>query len=592
MSIASHLPNPFLNHVAGNTWTVPPWHLPELHRDVLDCCRGLLGSVRAAGEPTGLLVRGESGSGKTQLIAQFRAEMAATKDVVVVHIPLQTFAGGMWRHVRVKLVHELLAEAPHGTSGLMRLLDNRFAVVPKPRGGGWSITDLIKGGSATPSIAELLDKSVPDHELTYGLRVALPKLYDEQSQKLARYWLRGDPLTDKDYAQLGLPAPPATDVQQEQEARATVLSICQLAGDRTILAICLDEVEGLQEGKVDTVGLKALATLATQLVSQACPRLVVTFIRPETLVNFQKSVDVSDLNKMAQHQTEILPVEHWAQVEQLYGNRVAAAPALAAASQVSAEFWPLGEPFLRKLFQENKSVLTPRLLVRACAVEFQSRQSGIAPGGGPDLSVKLLGLWERQRAKHLGKLAALHLDKLFGIGLPWLRETANLPFTRVEESDARLADVNLVFRPAAGGPAVGVSFCNQPPKTLWPRLDRIIRQWDAAKKQQLLGRLVLVRAAHEERSKAANDRFERLRAAGATPLYVDAEQLAEFAAFEELFSKSKSGTMTDFGKPLPVADYCDWAADHLSNSVKELADSVFGHATPPTKPAKKAAAAA
>ena len=301
MSIARDLPNPFLNHVAGDTWQVPPWHLPELHRDVLDRCRGLLGSVRFAGEPTGLLVRGETGCGKTQLIAQFRKEMADAKDVVVVHIPLQTFAGGIWRHVRSRLVNELLTEAPGGETALLRILNNRFATVRRQNGNGWSITDILAGGKSAPTVADMLDKSVPDHELTYGLRVALPKLYDKNLSRLARYWLRGQPLAADDYQRLGLPVPPGTDVQQEQEARETVLSLCRLAGRHTILAICLDEVEGLQEGVVDTVGLRALATLATQLVSEAGPRLVVTFIRPETLLNFQKSVEASDINKMAQH---------------------------------------------------------------------------------------------------------------------------------------------------------------------------------------------------------------------------------------------------------------------------------------------------
>ena len=283
------------------------------------------------------------------------------------------------------------------------------------------------------------------------------------------------------------------------------------------------------------------------------------------------------------------PIEDWGQVQNLYLNRVAAVPTLASVAGNCEALWPLGEPFLRKLFAENVGVMTPRFLSRACAVEFQQVQSGKFVKDGPDLATKILGLWERQRGKHLGKLAALHVDKLFGIGLPWLRETAGLPLTRVEGVNAQLPDINLIFQPDSGGSAVGVSFCNQPPKTLWPRLERLIRQWDAAKKHKLLGRLVLVRAAHEERTKAANDRFDRLRAAGATPLFIDAEQLAEFAAFEELFSKSKSGAMTDFGKPLPVADYCDWAAKNLSGSVKELADAVFGHAGSPARPAKKAA---
>ena len=50
-------------------------------------------------------------------------------------------------------------------------------------------------------------------------------------------------------------------------------------------------------------------------------------------------------------------------------------------------------------------------------------------------------------------------------------------------SHTSLGDVNLLFRPTGREPTkpLAISFCNHEPQSLWRRLDRLKKQWEAAK---------------------------------------------------------------------------------------------------------------
>ena len=112
------LPNPF--HTTGalkDTFAVPPGHVPELHAPVLATIRRALAACRAGGSPTSVLVRGETGSGKTHLLAQLRDELKADPTTLVVGINFfGAYPGGLWRHVRKSLVTELIRVTPGATA--------------------------------------------------------------------------------------------------------------------------------------------------------------------------------------------------------------------------------------------------------------------------------------------------------------------------------------------------------------------------------------------------------------------------------------------------------------------------------------------
>ena len=119
-------------------------------------------------------------------------------------------------------------------------------------------------------------------------------------------------------------------------------------------------------------------------------------------------------------------------------------------------------------------------------------------------------IWEDRRRKLLGQLQGIEFDTTMAIGLPWLARVTDLPYVSIQDTDRRLGDVNLLFQPRSGGARpLGISFCNQPPRLLWHRLDRLKKQWEAARNQDLRC-LVMLRFAEEPTTPASKSRLDTL----------------------------------------------------------------------------------
>src|SRR5262249_23690518 len=140
-----------------------------------------------------------------------------------------------------------------GNSGLLRILRNRFptwaATAEGTAGGllGW----LLGRPRSAESIEPFLDQFAQTCAIDYGMQKVLPRLADAGLTTLAHAWLRGDQLGESDLARLGLPRQSPTEHEQETNAREVVLSLFRLAGNKTTLFVCFDEVEALQAGAGD-----------------------------------------------------------------------------------------------------------------------------------------------------------------------------------------------------------------------------------------------------------------------------------------------------------------------------------------------------
>jgi energy-coupling factor transporter ATP-binding protein EcfA2 len=606
------LPSPFRKQQVGDERTVPAGNVPDLHKSALGALRAAAQDVRGSDDGTSLLVVGETGSGKTHLITQLRAGLANDPTAVVVRVPLtNTYAAQVWRASRARLVTELLQRGWHPNepelTGLYRLIKNRF---PKWGGG-------IFGGvfnSVSSELTQLLNQFAAEQEFSYDLRHVLPKLWDKDTATVtaATDWLRGKRLGEDDRKSLGLPPAEPSDYEQEQTAREVVLSLLRLAGRTTTLLLCFDELEAILTGTADDVALRAFATLVADLIAEPGAKVLVTFVRPATAELLKRTVEKSNLDKMSQSQARLAPLDRWEQVVQVVCARLQSEPLLKAErAKRTGQFWPLGDAYLRKLLADNPNTLTPRHLLRACAVEYDRLRKGavvlppadaasgqhgqhvplvpVAPAQAsppvapppapppPPPDDRLAKLWAHRRKFHREHLQALNPDTLFGIGLPWLAAATAAPLAPTGVMDPKLPDVSVILRPtAADGKPVGVALCHQDPRTLWRRLDKLMNQAQAAKAHGLLGRLVLIRPKSAAATAAAQERFDKLARGGAVVLFPTDDQLADLAAFQELLTKANTGDLTDEGKPLPAADYCAWAAVNLTPDVCRLAGEVFG----------------
>jgi hypothetical protein len=295
--------NPFLASKLDDTLVLPAGDVPDLHAAVLARCGESLAQAVQTGQSVGLLVVGEAGSGKSHLIAQLRRQLADRPTAALAAIPLRgAFAGRLWRHLREQLMAELLRgyrnQSP-GANALLRVLRNRFprwaSAVQGETGGllGW----LVGRSRSEDDLQSYLDEFAGECDLDYGLRKVLPRLGVSDTSALARSWLLGQQLGPEDLVKLGLPPAHPSEQEQEKNSRDVVLSMLRLAGERTALVLCFDEVEAIQAGTWDAGVLRQFATLATDLLAQTGPRAVITFVRPNLFLEMQKAVEVSNLQK-------------------------------------------------------------------------------------------------------------------------------------------------------------------------------------------------------------------------------------------------------------------------------------------------------
>jgi len=620
--IQSALRNPFLAIKVDDTATLPPGDVPELHESVPEKCRLTLAQAQESGQSIGLLVIGEAGSGKSHLIARLRKELATNTRVVPAAISLRgAFAGRLWRHLRACFVAELLRPYPEsdGRNGLLRILHNRFpkwCSAPNPEGGFLRVL----GVNTKTSLQVHLDEFAKTCRLDYPLQKVLSKLDNPQLLPRVHAWLRGQQLEAADLAALGLPAVFPSEQEQETMAREVVLSLFRLAGTATTLFLCFDEVEAIQAGSYDAASLRQFTTLVTDLLAETGPRVVATFIRPNLHLEAAKVVEHANLQKLGQERTA-LPIITWEQAVRLTKARLEAEPTCRSArlDHPQHDFWPLSREFLEKEYKANKRRLTPRHLIRACAVEFQRIQKEVFTTDLlPDISANGLSaqrekpyreqtspsetkaaendtiidldpitappssddhefvrMWEKQRKKYLKQAEEVKFDRTLAIALPWLVDLTQLPLIWIQEPEDLPGDVNLLFQSKRRGrKQLGVSFCNHNPRLLWHRLDRLLVQWKAAKGKTLDG-LVILRARAERTSEASEIRLAKLAHAGARVIRVEPQPLAEVAAYQAMLMAAQTGDLTRRGKPVDVGAYDDWVKATLSSAVKEFLDLVL-----------------
>ena len=608
----AELQNPFLVHQIDASDRLPPGDVPELHIGIVAKCEANIAQTRHSGQSLGLLIVGEAGSGKSHMIARLRRNLVPDTRAILAAITLHgAFAGRLWRHVRERLVSELLREVPSevkGTNGLLRILHNRFpkwaAAAPSLGFVGTLIGKSKTSGTLHPHLEEFAKHS----PLDYAFMKVLPKFVEAtELSPLARSWLRGEQLSTADLARLGLPPASQTDLEQEQAARKIVLSLLELAGTSTTVVLCFDQVESLQAGTLDAMSMRQFATLANELISMPGPRVVMTFIRPTHQIEMQKAVEIANMQRIAQDRASIPPLT-WEQCARLVRNRLEAEPTCHLARQDHADDpdWPLGNAFLEKTFRENRRDLTPRHLIMACRNEFdRSRNrtvSSEAPPPDPPRKPSedtptptprtnaLDSSWERKRQRHSTKLQGIPFEQVMAIGLPWLVEATALPFERLHEISG---DVNLLFRPTGRTTKpLAISFCNHEPQSLWRRLDRIKKQWESTKGRDL-GSFVVLRYQGERTTPNAQQRLAGLSAAGVRVLLMDGQQLAELASYQQMLTMAHDGDIVIDGRPVDIGVFNEWAKAHLTmtSAVKEFLDTVFEpDGKKAAKPAKVSAA--
>ncbi|MGL4554700.1 MAG: ATP-binding protein, partial [Gemmataceae bacterium] len=537
--------NPFLDIKADHTDKLPPGDVPELHADIYGAMRDAVGHARQIGQGFGLVMVGEAGSGKSHLIARLRKHLDPDPRAVLVTLRMRTGRiGHLWRPVRQQLFEELLKPLDYkssGANGLLRLLGNRFPAWASSQGDEGGLLNWLIGRKRQADLKPHLDAFARSCPLHHDLLKVLPQLANPDLSSLADQWLRGSQLGEEDLHRLRLAPVFPSEQEREDIAAEVVLSFLRLAGDKTTLALCFDEVEAIQAGNWDKPVLREFATMAVTMLGQPGPRAVITSLRFNLHTELKQATDVTSMQKLATTSPQFMKVLEWEQMLRIVHVRLDAEPTCRAERQHQppGSDWPLSRQFLETLHRTHKRILTPRHVLQACGEEFTRLQAADVPAATDAFDVELIRApsaampekkveprepadpgkylsrkWEELAGKYKKLPQRVKFDDVFAKGLPWLAHLTGLPYARSEGRHPGIDDVNLVFLSRTRGQkALGVALCNDPTMNLWRRLDRLRLQWLANKGRTLAG-LALLRHAEERTTPGAVERFKALESDG------------------------------------------------------------------------------
>ncbi len=187
--------------------------------------------------------------------------------------------------------------------------------------------------------------------------------------------------------------------------------------------------------------------------------------------------------------------------------------------------------------------------------------------------------WERRRKAALGNIISINFSLVMAQGLSCLVEATECRLALNQSVPDYYGDVNLVFTPISSGGAIGslgISLCDHNSYRLPPRLKRLRKQWDTARKNNYLGELVVIRPARLVCGPKGDELLDSFEAAPTCVVRIDDQQLTELAAMQQMFQKAHNGDLTQTGPPILVQQVSAWAAKNMPSSVRELLHAVFG----------------
>jgi hypothetical protein len=576
--------NPFDNGVVPDVWSRPVVDVPSIHRDVSDLCLELLSEVRLHHKRRSILIHGSAGSGKTHVLARFRA--AATGDdppTLFSYVRLATNPNMIRRHLRSCLVRDLCRRGTAGVTILESLLFDSLAretgAIRDPGTERHQFEALRSDPNQWAERREAFDDMCLRVGLDYQLaRACKLILLGKHRQKIV-HWLKCGDLPDDAREQLGFDAEPddAGSVDPEQIASAVIRQLVTLVTETRPLVICFDQLEAVQITPGDHTGLLAFGRLAADLYDHANGILLISCVQTSLLPQLKATIPPGDFHRLAQYETVLSSLTE-GQARDLIRARLDSSPAFKGdRRRVDDPLWPVGNDRLQKFLGEGDR--TPR---RLCAICREALPGGFH--GGQELGQFLTNLFEQRRERpghEAGGESGEH-DAGFLHGLS-LVLAARKRFTVTSPADR--PEIDLVL--SLPRRSLGISICNDEGNALTKRLKRISETPLGDQEERIVVRDS--RRPIPRTSKKAWEYWQRLAAMGTRTetglprlrmLAPSPEAIAALDTLQAIISDARAGDLTDRGEPVQPEAVERWIREQwLDESVERLlAEIEFGPA--------------
>lgn len=581
--------NPFRELIVANPWETTRVDVREIHGGVFDQCLKGIAHVRESRHSAGLLIHGESGSGKTHLLSRLREWLApqapsATDrpECLFVWVRLQTTPRMIWRTLRRTLVDDWFRPVSGGHSQFKRILFHRLAE-KRPAEGDLERWYEYMLDEHPEGLAELMDEIATDIDLDRNTAVAFTHIAFDRHQRDLRAWLAGTSLPQAALDRMDLAQDEGNDEEREDQARQVVLMLCRLAGNGLPIVLSFDQVEALQTVPRELEPLYSFGQMISSLHDGATTNvLLVSCVQSTFATELKSNAREADYFRMTSLGALSLDPLSRADAERLIAARRAANGAAGDSDVRDSRCWPLSQDEFDALFA-NGSV-SPRRLLAACAERFESRSRAASPAPAVQPSIPrprgtaetvpafLEEKWDATLGEKLAASTPESTEEIVRHGLPLLVRLAAGDVKQVR--DPQLPDVSLIFEAPRG--RSGLSVCNQSNMTsLAARLKRLKAQLGLKR----LDRLVLLRDTRvpiSPTAKMAQQYLAELEREQAAVVYPSVEVLAALDALRELLSDAKSGDLSCSGEAIRLESVEEWLTKHLSSQLVDLVDDVLG----------------
>jgi len=590
MSESPQTLNPFRSSILADPWQQTVVDVPQIHGQIFSDCLHALDTVQRERQTTSVLIHGAAGAGKTHLLSRLRRSLhvagspdrpVGEREAIFSWVRLNSSPGMLWRHVRRKLVEDLL-RPDVGNSALMRVLVcSLFNAWPSAGNidKWWEFATSESPDELDSIVDQIADSASLPSDLTVVLRHLVRGRYKSES----RAWLRGDSLPESTLAQLGLPGEPA-EAEPEQTSRELVLALCRLIAPTAAIVVGFDQVEALQIHPEDLSGLHTFGQLVSVLHDETQNLLIISCVQSAFAASLKDRAIGADYDRMRDFGLWQLSPLNWDEVVQLINARLRAVPEVAESrAEQTDPLWPLMESDVRTCLSDGKST-TPRVLLAHCGRLFEAWQRGVqspeVQGSVPDsnppsLETLLHEAWSAQLSRSLAENQPVQSESILTDALPRLLQLVQAEGQAEGQilRDPLLLDVDLVWQTELQ--TLGLSCClHENMNSLAARLKRLHQQCE----HKRLTKLVILRDERIEISKGAKKVREWLEAFDKRVVQIlelSAEQFAALDALRMLDGDARSGDLAPHGQTIAPEILDAWLRTQLPPILHDLSQELL-----------------
>ena len=292
-------------------WREDPFDVPTIHQQARDRFRDLLAAATAPGGAPGrvLLLRGESGSGKTHLLRALRAMAHKERAGFVGYMQLTSLTRHYPRYLLSNLIDSLdqpYDETIDPRSGLVRIATALASRAFEPALANMlrddedldaeGVTDLVYTG------ADRLIAQRPFQFADIDLLRALLYLYRPNPPLRARVikYLRCERLSPQDSRMLGELSPRDAEEDAERMVELFGKLLSALTDNPLSLVVCLDQLEGMHEVDATDAPLLRALTTVTDLASRLPSSIFVVSCLKDSYVALRDKLKQSIIDRLEQ----------------------------------------------------------------------------------------------------------------------------------------------------------------------------------------------------------------------------------------------------------------------------------------------------